>query len=264
MPIKGKRPKSGGRGRRITRAPRPQIVIPKKPLTHRIWFRAVLIGLLLAVVGVWGFLYLDERQDAQAAEDAQDEVRRTGALIEGALQLVGTPLPGGIGFQVLPDLGATLAQMQTFATFEEPKDDAQDEPTPGPTPTPDAEDQKPPKLNEEKIGEDAGDWVTTLEQADERLGQISTTNAKLQTAIEAIQAALVQFKGLAEQVPAAALLEKKEMADEVTTLQTDLSEATSAFDTALFQYQAIRQEVGLVDPAAGIPGGLPPGIPPQG
>jgi len=267
MPIKGKRRKGSGGARRITRPPRPQMVIPKKQLFQRLWFRLTLIGVLLAAVTVWGLLWLDERKEAQAAQAAQDEVARTGALVEGALRLVGNPLPGGIGFQVLPDLSATLAQMQTFATFEEDtgKDGSKDEPTPGPTPTP-AEDQEPPKLNEGRIEEDAADWVTSLEQADERLAKISTTNTKLEKTIGSIRDALASFVDVVEQVAPALGLDKKEMTDAVTAIQTDLSAATSAFDQGMFQYQSIRQEVGLVDPTAGIPGGIPgiPGVPPQG
>ena len=266
MAIKGKKKSKGGSGtRRITTAPRPQIVVPKKPVMQRTWFRAILIGIVLAAVSVWAVLYLDERRDAQAAQEAQDEVRTTGALIEGAVGLVGSALPGGIGFQVLPDLGATLAEMQTFATFEEPADEGKDEgdePTPGPTPTP--EPEEPPKLNENRISEESEGWVTALGQADERLERISTTNRKLERVIQSIRDALEMFVPIAEAVPDALELDKKEMADEVTTLQTDLSAATSAFDSAMFEYQAIRQEVGLVDPAAGgIPGGIP-GIPTGG
>ena len=51
----------------------------------------------------------------------------------------------------------------------------------------------------------------------------------------------------------------------MASIQEDLAEATAAFDGAWFGYQAARQAVGLVDPAAGLPGGqVPPGFPPGG
>lgn len=227
MAIKGKKRSRGGRsGRAIASAPRPTLVVRKKPLFRRTWFRVVLLIVVLGALGAASVAGWASYRDNQRQEAERRDVQRTGALIEGGLAVVGQGTPAG--FSVLPQIPGVLAEIQGG------------------------------EARERRVREQAAGWAESARQAAAVLAEIETDNARLRSAVDRMGEALDSYAELAGRVGEAAGLEGRALRRELRALTEELTAAQGTFDTAWFEYQAARQAVGLGGPEA--PGGFgPPG-----
>lgn len=205
-------------------APKPKLVVPKKPLLHRTWFRLVLAALVLVALGGasvagWASYRANQREEA-----AREEVRRTGALIEAGLATVGQQTPGG--FTVLPQMPAAVAQFQSG------------------------------EARPNRVRRQAQEWVESTRSAAAQLEGIETDNERLRSAVTRMEEALGAYSRLAERLVAAVDLEGKEQQDELVAISDQVAVISSNFSTAWFEYQAARQEAGL-EGGPVVPGGGP-------
>lgn len=237
MAIKGKKRSRGGRTR-VAAAPRPVFVTPKKPLVQRIWFRTLVLAILVGTVAAAGFFFWQERRAAAEEEAAREDVARLGVAIETAL--IGAAQPAGQSLVVMPEIGQTLVEFQTG------------------------------EIRERRVLRRVEDFEQTLRAADERLAAIQTERAQARQAITRMREGLAQYQGVVADIPGFLELEDEdEQRDAAIRLTTGLEEAGATFNTGWLIFLTLRSEVGLDQPAPemdpvfpGTEPGLPPGFDP--
>ena len=237
MAIKGKRRSRGGRSRARTIAPRPTLVVPKKPFFQRTWVRVTMVVLLVLAVAGITLGVIAARRSAAEREAAQREVTRVGQAMEEALAPV-AQIGGGTAL-ILPELDSTIIEIQGG--------------------------EARPRQVERRI---AG-WDEELRAAAEDLGAIETDRPALRQAIERIGGGLELYLALLEGVPALLELETRpEIEEAILALQPEFQAASGTVQSGYLIYLNERVDVGLDEGTPGfdtqIPGTNPFDLPGPG
>lgn len=214
MAIKGKRRSRGGRSRARTVAPRPTLIVPKKPFFRRTWVR-VSLGLLL-VLAVSGITFgvIAARRAAVEREAAQQEVTRVGEEMEEALAPVAQV--GTRSILPLPNLDPTIAEIQDG-------------------------EARPGRVERLTAG-----WREDLRIALEDLQAIETDRRDLRRAIERIGEGLEMYAILIQGVPSLLELERqREIEEALLALQPELRAAVGTVQSGYLIYLNERVDVGL-------------------
>jgi len=116
MAIKGKG-KAKAKSRQVSRAPRHEPVVVKKPFAQRGWVRGLVFfmcGVLVLSVTWWAYEGIDKQRNASKAADEQaqqhDAVNAWKANLEGALSSVGQ-VQGGASPQIATDVATAIANL---------------------------------------------------------------------------------------------------------------------------------------------------------
>ncbi|HEX6262103.1 MAG TPA: hypothetical protein VF097_04575 [Actinomycetota bacterium] len=237
MAIKGKKRSRGGRSRARAVAPRPTLVVPKKPFFQRTWVRWSLIGLLVLTVSGLAFGVIAARRAAAEREAAQNEVERVGEELERAVAPVAQV--SGQSLVVLPQLGATLLDIQAG------------------------------EARERRVRRQIARWEEDLAATRDDLGAIETDRRDLRRSIERISGGLEFFQVLLQGVPA--LLDEEQearVAEATVALQGDLQTAAGTVQSGYLIYLNERVDVELDEGTPGLqtelPGNNPFGVPGPG
>lgn len=231
MAIKGKPRSRGGGGRRVATAPRPQPVIPKKPLLRRTAVRITALVVLVAGIVTVVLVALASQRADDRRERQREAVASAGVRIEGAIEGVAQPQPPA-GVLILPELGQAFGELQA----------------------------ENPKVG--RLGKQSGTWAEDLEKAATEMGSITTQNADLREAKQDMQQGLQLFASIVRTFRVGVGLEEGDRNDVLEPIGQQLTLAQSVFQAGWDGYQAVRREVGLPTPqTAPPPGGLPPGVP---
>ena len=225
MAIKGKKRSRGGRSRTGV-APRPKLVVPKKPFFRRTWVRVTLVVLLVLVVSGITFGVIVARRSAAEREAAQQEVTRVGEQLEEALRPVAQV--SGSSMLLLPDLDPTIIEIQGGAA-------------------------RPRRVERLTVG-----WEEDLGAAIEDLGAIETDRGDLRRAVERIGDGMEMYAVLIQGIrPLLELETQPEVEEAVLALQPELQVAAGTVQSGYLIYLSERVEVGLDEGTPGFDTQLP-------
>jgi len=114
MAIKGK---GKAKSRQVSRAPRREPVVVKKPFVQRGWVRGLVLfmcGVLVLSVTWWAYEGIDKQRNASKAADAAGQQRAAVSAwkvnLEGALSSVGQ-VQGGATPQIATDVGTAITNL---------------------------------------------------------------------------------------------------------------------------------------------------------
>lgn len=236
MAIKGKKRSRGGRSRAGV-APRPRLVVPKKPFLRRTWVRVTLVALLVLVVSGITFGVIVARRSAVEREAAQREVTRVGEAMEEALAPV-AQIGGGTAL-ILPELDPTIIEIQNG--------------------------EARPRRVERLMAR----WEEDLGAAIEDLGAIETDRMGLRRAVERIGDGMEIYAVLIQGIPALLELETRpEIEEAILALQPEFQAAAGTVQSGYLIYLNERVDVGLDEGTPGfdtqIPGTNPFDLPGPG
>lgn len=218
---------------RVSAPPRPVMVTPKKPLVRRLWFRALVVTVLVGAVATGGFFAWQERRAAAELEAAREEVARLGVQIDAALIQVGQQMPSG-EYAILPEMGQTMAELGSGEFRPRP------------------------------ILRQVEEWETALDDAGVSLGAIETDQAGGRQALARMREGLIQYRDVVSSLRDAVEEPRNAPRQEIIIdLQGRTQQAGETFNSGWLIYATLRAEVGLDAVPGGMdPGQLPPGVDP--
>jgi len=230
MAIKGKRRTRATR-RGIAAAPRPHLVIPRKPFFRR---RGVQITLgLVLVAGITALVLIGlstQRRNRQLAAERED-ASSFGAFVEESLRQRGVGQPVLTSYLILPDLGAAVGQL------------------------------KAGQANEEQLVEQAAAWGTAATDAAEDIANLEPELAELKEARNLMRRSLELYAGMADSVAIAARLEGRPRRELIASLEQQLTAAASVWDIGWGKLTTVKARLKILEsaplPAPGQPGGVP-------
>ena len=236
MAIKGKRRSRGGRTS-IGAAPRPQFVVPKKPVFQRTGVRVFLILFVLAGLITGIVVGINVRNTNRKREEAQQDVKEFQVRVEAALTAKAIGQTETTSVLILPELGQTISELQ-------------------------AGQIKKGQVKGTKAKLEI--WNTDTKEAAEKIAVldvgVSEYQGDLNESKTLIRQSLIMYAGLAQSVSLALDLEG---APRETLLQNILEQyptAATVFDTGWRALQTVRSELGIAEPI--VPPGLQqPGVP---
>jgi hypothetical protein len=243
LAIKGKRRSRGGRTS-VGTAPRPQYVVPRKPLFKRTGVRVFLILIVLAGVITGLVVGLNVRDSNRRKEAAQQDVREFQIRVEAALTAEAVGQAQATSVLILPELGQTISELQ-------------------------AGQIKKGKVKETR--EKLTKWNTDAKEAAEKVAVLDTGATEyakdLSDTRGLIQQSLLIYAGLAQSVGIALDLEGQPRETLIQNILEQYPTAATVFDSAWRRLQTIRTELEIPQAAGpgalpgGIPGGVPGGVP---
>jgi hypothetical protein len=236
LAIKGKRRNRGGRTS-IGAAPRPQFVVPKKPVFQRTGVRVFLILFVLAGLITGIVVGINVRNTNRKREEAQQDVKEFQIRVEAALTAKAIGQTQSTSVLILPELGQTISELQ-------------------------AGQIKKGQLKATKAKLEI--WNTDAKEAAEKIAVldvgVSEYQGDLNESKTLIRQSLLMYAGLAQSVSLALDLEG---APRETLLQNILEQyptAATVFDTGWRALQTVRSDLGIAEPI--VPAGLQqPGFP---
>lgn len=229
MAIKGKKRSRSGRARAPAAAPRPKLIEVKPPLVRRTWFRLTVLSVLVAAVVAGGLAGWAAKRASDEREREQRAVTRVGVQIENAMTFVGQQIPGGASFQVLPEAGSAIVQIQSG------------------------------DFRERRIRRNVEDWIDRLGQSEQALQGIQTENGDLRRSVSRLLDGVQSYATVVGDLPAVLDVKGRERREMLEDLQQRLGEAAGEIDSGWLIYLNERIEVGL--DTGGNPG-LQPQLPP--
>jgi hypothetical protein len=233
MAIKGKRRPRGTR-RGIASAPRPHLVIPKKPLLRRRGVQVGLVLLLVALIGGLVWLGLARQRAARQLAAEREDASSFGTFVEEVLQRRALGQPILTDYLILPDLEAALAQVQEG------------------------------RGSEEQLAERAQAWSAQAADGAGDIAELQPDMAELREARNLMRRSLELYAGVADSLAVAVRLEGKPQRDLAASLQRQVTAAAKVWDVGWGKLATVKARLGILQsaplPAPGQPGGIP-GIP---
>jgi hypothetical protein len=230
MAIKGKRRTRATR-RGIATAPRPHLVIPRKPLLRRRGVQITLVVILLAVIGglvVWG---LRTRSTNQRLAREREDVSSFGAFVEEVLQRRAMGQAVVTQYLILPELPATVAQLKSS------------------------------RGNPQQTAEQARGWSTRAADAAEDIAGLQPDLAELREARNLMRRGLELYSAAAETLAVAARLEGQQQKNLIASLEKQVVAAGEVWDIGWTKLASARIRLGILTPAPLPPPGQPGGFP---
>lgn len=249
MAIKGKRRSRGGRAS-VGTAPRPQFVVPRKPVFQRTGVRVFLILILVAGIITGIVVGLKVRNTNRKLDAARQDVKEFQVRVETALTAKGIGQKQSTNVVILQELGQTLSELQ-------------------------AGQIKKRKETHTKLET----WNTDAKAAAQTIAALdigATDYAKDLTEVKSLfQQSLLLYAGLAKSVGVALDVDGEPRKTLIEGILEQYPTAATVFDAGWQQLQTIRTELEIPEPVApppgltpgGVPGGVPgvpPGLPPGG
>lgn len=227
MAIKGKRRARGTR-RGVAGAPRPHLVIPRKPLFQR---RSVQVTLLVVLVtGIaalvwWG---MARQRNARQLAAEKEDVSSFATFVEESLRTNGVGQPVLTQYLILPELGSAVSQLREG------------------------------QGNMKQLAEQAKNWAKQALDAADTIRKLQPDLGELKEARSLMRRGLELYAGLAESVAVAAGLQGKPRRDLVDAVETQLTAAAEVWDTGWGKVTTVKARLGILQPAPlPGPGGLP-------
>lgn len=228
MAIKGRRRARGTR-RGVAAAPRPHLVIPKKPLFRRrsvqVTVALILLAGIAALVLVGQANQRRNRREAAEREDASS----FGTFVEEALLTNGVGQPFLTSYLILPDLATAVGQL------------------------------KEGQGNEKRLAEQARSWSEQASDAAATIAKLRPDLGELREARNLLRRSLEMYAGLADSVAVAAGLERKPRRELVASLERQLAAAAEVFDIGWSKLTGVKARLEILEPAPLAPGGIPGG-----
>lgn len=230
MAIKGKRRTRATR-RGIAAAPRPHLVIPRKPILRRRGVQITLVVVLVALIaGLAWWAVADRRRDRQLAAERED-VSSFGAFVEEVLQRRAMGQAVVTQFLILPELPTTVAQL------------------------------KAGQGQEEQIIQQARTWSTQAAGAAEDIADLQADLGELREARNLMRRGLELYSSAASTLAVAARLEGQPQKGLIASLEKQLAAAAEVWDIGWAKLAGARIRLGILTPAPppGQPGTFPGG-----
>lgn len=242
MAIKGKRRSRGGRAS-VGAAPRPQFVVPRKPLFQRTGVRIFLILILLAGLITGIVVGLSVRNTNRRLDAARQDIREFQVRVETALTAKGIGQKQSTSVVILQELGQTLSELQ-------------------------AGQIKKRKETHTKLDT----WNTDAKEAAQSIAALdvgATEYAKDLTEIRSLfQQSLLLYAGLAKSVGVAIDVDGESRKTLIEGILEQYPTGATVFDAGWRRLQSIRTELEIPEAIAPPPGLTPPGgvpgLPPGG
>lgn len=236
MAIKGKRRSRGGRTS-VGAAPRPQYVVPKKPVFQRTGVRVFLILFVLAGIITGIVVGINVRNANRKRDEARQDVKEFQVRVEAALTAKGIGQTQAISVVVLPELGQTLSELQ-------------------------GNQIKKGQVKEKK--EQLETWNADAKEAAEKIAVLDVGTSDyfddLTASRNLIRQGLLMYAGLAKSISIALELEGTPRQDLVQNIVEQYPTAATVFDTGWQTMQQVRSDLGISQPI--VPPGLQqPGVP---
>ena len=230
MAIKGKRRTRATR-RGIAAAPRPHLVIPRKPLFRRRGVQVTLGVLLLALIGGLAFWGLRTQRNNQRLAREREDASSFGVFVEEVLQRRALGQAVLTQYLILPELQPTVAQL------------------------------KAGQGREEQIVEQARTWSTQAAGAAEDIAELQPDLGELREARNLMRRALELYSSAANTLAVAARLEGGQQKSLIGSLERQLTAAGEVWDIGWTKLASARIRLGILNPAPLPPPGQPGGFP---
>jgi hypothetical protein len=229
MAIKGKRRARGTR-RGVAGAPRPHLVIPRKPLFRRRGVQVTVIVVLLAGIAALVWVGLARQRNARQVAAEKEDASSFGTFVEEALRTNGVGQPVLTQYLILPELGTAVSQLR--------------------------EGQGNPR----QLAQLARNWSKQARDAADAIRKLKPDMAELKEARNLMRRSLELYAGLADSVAVATGLEGKPRRDLITSVERQLTAAAEVWDTGWGKVTTVKARLGILEPAPlPQPGGLPGG-----
>jgi hypothetical protein len=213
----------------VAGAPRPHLVIPRKPLFQRRGVQVTLIVVLVAGIAALVWWGLARQRNAREVAAEKEDVSSFGAFVEEALRANGVGQPYIGGYLILPEL--TDAVSRLVAGEGSPKG----------------------------LAEQARTWSKEAREAAATIRKLQPNMRELQEARNLMGHSLELYSGLTDTFVVAVELEGKPRRDLLASLQTQLPEASAVWTTAWTHFARLAERLGVREPSpltqSGLPGG---------
>jgi hypothetical protein len=230
MAIKGKRRTRATR-RGIAAAPRPHLVIPRKPILRRRGVQITLVVLLLALMGGLVFWGVRTQRNNQRLAREREDVSSFGSFVEEVLQRRAMGQAVVTQFLILPELPTTVAQL------------------------------KAGQGREEQITQQARAWSTQAAGAAQDIADLQPDLGELREARNLMRRGLELYSSAASTLAVAARLEGQPQKGLIASLERQLAAAAEVWDIGWAKLAGARIRLGILNPAPppAQPGGFPGG-----
>jgi hypothetical protein len=233
MAIKGKRRTRATR-RGIAAAPRPHLVIPRKPLFRRRGVQ-VTVGLVL-LAGITALVLVGlstQRRNRQIAAERED-ASSFSAFVEEVLSRRAVGQPFLTDYLILPDLGTGMSQL------------------------------KAGEAQEGQLAEQARGWSTRAAEAAEDIAELEPEMAELREGRNLMRRSLELYSATADSLVVAAGLEGRPRRELIASLEKQLLAAAQVWDIGWGKVTTVKAGLGILEPAPLPPPGQPGGLPGAG
>ena len=228
MAIKGKRRARATR-RGIAAAPRPHLVIPRKPLLRRRGVQITLAVLLVALVGGLAFWGIRTQRNNQRLARDREDVSSFGTFVEEVLQRRALGQAVLTQYVILPEMMPTVTRLRSG------------------------------RGNEDRLVQQARAWSTGAAGAAEDIAGLQPELPELREGRNLMRRALELYSSVASSLAVAARLQGKPQKDLISSLERQLTAAAEIWDIGWTKLAAARIRVGILNPAP-----LPPPVQPGG
>lgn len=231
MAIKGKGRARGTR-RGVAGAPRPHLVIPRKPLFQRRGVQITLLVVLVSGIAALVWYGLARQRNAERLAAQREEVSSFGTFVEEALRTTRVGQPILTQYLILPELDNAVSQLKSGG------------------------------LNAKRLSEladQARNWSKQARDAADAIRNLQPDLADLKEGRNLMRRALELYAGLADSVVAATVLEGKPRRDLVASVENQLTAAAEVWDTGWGKVTTVKTRLDIpLEPAPlPQPGGLP-------
>jgi hypothetical protein len=236
MAIKGKRRTRATR-RGIAAAPRPHIVIPRKPFFRRRSVQITLALVLLAGITALVLVGMAGRRENRRLATESKDASSFGTFVEEVLRQRAVGQPFLTEYLILPNLGAAVGQLKAGQGNEK-------------------------QLTE--LAEQAQAWSSAATEAAGDIADLRPNLAELREARNLMRRSLEIYAGMADSLAIATQLEGKPRRDLIASLERQLTAAAQVWDIGWGKLTTVKARLGILEsaplPAPGQPGGIP-GVP---
>jgi hypothetical protein len=230
MAIKGKRRTRATR-RGIAAAPRPHLVIPRKPLLRRRGVQITLVVVLVAAIGGLVFWGLRTRSNNQRLAREREDVSSFGAFVEEVLQRRAMGQAVVTQFLILPELPSAVAEL------------------------------KAGRGNPTELVEQARGWSDRSAAAAEDIAGLQPELGELREARNLLRRGLELYSSAASTLTVAARLDGQPQKNLIASLEKQITAAAEVWDIGWTKLASARIRLGILTPAPLPPPGQPGGFP---
>lgn len=230
MAIKGKRRARATR-RGIAAAPRPHLVIPRKPLFRRRGVQVTLAVLLVALIGGLVFWGLRTRRSNEILAREREDVSSFGTFVEEVLQRRAVGQAVVTQYLILPEMEGALDRVRTG------------------------------RGNQDQLVEQAQAWSTQAAGAADDLAALQPDLGELREARNLMRRGLDLYSSAAESLAVAARLEGNPQKNLIAALESQIRAASDVWDMGWGKLTTARARLGILNPAPLPPPGQPGGFP---
>jgi hypothetical protein len=234
MAIKGKRRTRATR-RGIAAAPRPHLIIPKKPLFRRRGAQITLVLVLVVLIAGLVWWGLARQRNARHVAAEKEDVSSFSTFVEEVLRRRAVGQPVLTSYLILPDLGTAVAQV------------------------------KAGQGKEEQLIELARGWSTAAAGAAGDIADLQPDLPELREARNLMRRSLELYAAVADSLGVAAGLEGKPRKELITSIEKQLTASAQVWDIGWGKVTTVEARLGILVsaplPAPGQPGGIPGVVP---